>query len=247
MKTVLAVFLFFTFSTATHAQSPDSQTHFAMAGLVSDDTLEIDLLAYSNVSSQPCIATIGFLDSNGLPVGPSWSGTIAFGQTTSLTLSGSEVSLGDNDRAEVLPVVTGGPTCIASAEILQGDTSPQAIVVVPAYYGSRPPAFGSIYVPFNEVTQLTVFAPQSCVATLSFWNEGGTCDSIGETTPCEINAMDVELSAGQSASLETPPTGPLLHPIVAVAKGSCTASIEAFDTTSLESYTYYLPVEANRR
>ncbi len=241
MKPALAVFLLLAFSTATHAQ-----TNFAMAGLAPDDTLEIDLLSYSANSQEPCRATIGFDDVNGQPIGPSWTGWLPSGQATSLSLVVADYPIFfDGYRPQALPVVTNASaTCIASAEIVQlGD--PQSVVVVPSYQGTRAPVFGTVSMAFNalevlDLLQTTLVAgPEGCSATVSF--ESPTVSVCEEY--CEPNGAEVNLSPGQSANVATSGFPGLIHPIVAVSRGSCNASVEVFSGDTLESYTYYMPIQ----
>ena len=59
-----------------------------MIGITRGTTLQLNLVANQ---PGPCTAVLGFQDSNGNPLGATWTGTLAGGESTSLTLNGEDV------------------------------------------------------------------------------------------------------------------------------------------------------------
>lgn len=88
---------------------------FGMFGVTELQTAQLNVVAYS---PDPCIGTLSFVNSNGVPVGNTMNVQLAAGQAASLELAGSTLVTKLGQRAEVQPVVSasnGG--CIASAEV----------------------------------------------------------------------------------------------------------------------------------
>ena len=103
-----------------------SEPVFGMVGVTSFQTARLNLVAFP---PDPCIGTINWGDSNGIPIGPSLTVQLNPGQATHLDLPGGG-ALGN--RAEVRPVVmvTGG-ACIASAEVYNQETKATRAVYYP--------------------------------------------------------------------------------------------------------------------
>jgi hypothetical protein len=88
---------------------------FGMFGVTELQTAQLNVVAYP---TDPCIGTLSFVNSSGVPVGTTMNVQLAPGQAASLQLPGSTLVTKLGQRAEVQPVVSssnGG--CIASAEV----------------------------------------------------------------------------------------------------------------------------------
>jgi hypothetical protein len=123
------------------------QTNFAMMGITNAQTLQLNLVAFP---PSPCIANLGFQDSNGNPIGPSMSAvTLAPGQSTSLSLSGLSLTKVLGQRVEVQPMITPGSTaplsssCVATAEVVE-DLLENTSAFLPAVQYPPSPTFGMI-------------------------------------------------------------------------------------------------------
>jgi hypothetical protein len=92
-----------------------SVPEFGMFGLTALQTARLNVVAYP---SQACVAQLGFVNANGVPVGNTISVQLAPGQAASLDLPGSALVTKLGQRSEVQPVVSapnGG--CVPSAEV----------------------------------------------------------------------------------------------------------------------------------
>jgi hypothetical protein len=88
---------------------------FGMFGVTELQTAQLNVVAYP---TDPCIGTLTFVNSSGVPVGNTMNVQLAPGEAASLELPGSTLVTKLGQRAEVQPVVSasnGG--CIASAEV----------------------------------------------------------------------------------------------------------------------------------
>lgn len=247
---VLTVFFAVALANTARAQA----TNFAMVGLTGNDTLQLNLVAYPPTPSsqpQPCTATLGFQDHNGDPLGPSWAGTLAVGDSASISLSGEFVSIAGEERAEVLPTVSFegdrplSPACIASVEVV--DNAVGTTVVIPGSVAyPREPVFGMLDVALGQSARLNVVAISdvSCRAELSFADNKG--NTIG-------GALEVDSSDGHATSLDLTGSsafpGSLVHPIVTLAKGApaaCIVSVEVYNTSTFETSSYLPPLTRDR-
>jgi len=231
------------------------QTNFAMMGITNAQTLQLNLVAFP---PSPCIANLGFQDSNGNPVGPSMTGvTLAPGQYTSLTLTGLSLTKVVGQRVEVLPMITPGSTaplsssCIATAEVVE-DLLENTTAFLPAVQSWPPgPVFGMIGLTVFETARLNVVAypPNPCIGTLSFANSSG--GPVGKP-------LDVDLAPGQAAFTDLPgselvsmlgqraeiqpmmtlSTGGLVNPVTG---NTCVASTEVYITLTGETAVYFPP------
>jgi hypothetical protein len=94
-----------------YALSPE----FSMLGVTVLQTARLNVVSYP---PDPCIGTVSFVNSKGVPVGNTLNVQLAPGQAASLDLPGSTLVTKLGQRAEVQPVVTapnGG--CVASTEV----------------------------------------------------------------------------------------------------------------------------------
>jgi hypothetical protein len=92
-----------------------SAPEFGMLGVTALQTVRLNVVAFP---PDPCIGTLSFLDSAGVPVADTRNVQLAPGQAAFLDLPGSTLVTKLGQRAEVRPVVTapdGG--CIASTEV----------------------------------------------------------------------------------------------------------------------------------
>jgi hypothetical protein len=87
---------------------------FAPQGLAGGQTMRLHVFS---TDSTPCVATLGFLDINGAPVGPTMPVNLSGGQSAALDLNSSSLNIpaGVQGRIELLPQVTLGTIVSASA------------------------------------------------------------------------------------------------------------------------------------
>lgn len=244
----LAVLLLFTVVELAGAQTGAPQQgaiNFTMIGITKGQTLQLNLVAYP---PQPCIAQLGFQDSNGNVVGPTSSVSLNPGQSASVSVNGNALVKGAGQRAEVLPVVTSESTypstgCIASAEVIDnllGITS----VGIPGSVGYPPqPIYGILGATPLQTVRLNVVAypPVPCVGELSF------ADANGNATG---KILEVNLAPGHATFLDFTPSGGLttrteLRPVVTEAAGgapgACRASVEVYVNGAGVTQAYYPP------
>jgi hypothetical protein len=249
----LTVLIMLALSNVAWAQA----TNFAMIGVTGDSTLQLSLSALPNppFSAEPCTAALGFKDNYGLSMPPTWTGTLAIGQSATLPLNGDYIVNQGEERAEVLPMVTpeaGGrlsPTCFASVELLNNISYTSIVVPGSVEYPTRP-MFGLVNIGLEvgvvQIARLNVVAVsgEACYAQLGFEDANG--NAIGGTE-------NIETSNGLSASFDlyssTLPPGTAVRPVVKIAAGSaltCLASAEVYaaeseTSTTLDTLTYYAP------
>jgi hypothetical protein len=100
---------------------------FAPQALASGQNMRLNVFS---VDSTPCVATLGFLDSNGTPIGPTMPVTLSGGQSASLDLNSASLGIpsGAPGRIELQPQVTLGSAngssvaCPASVEVFDNST-----------------------------------------------------------------------------------------------------------------------------
>jgi hypothetical protein len=140
--------------------------------------LLLNLVAFPPI---PCTAQLAFQESKGNPVGTTWSGTLAPGQSATLAVNGNSLTTALGQRVELLPTLTGpdgAPTaaaCVASAEVVDNVLG-VSMVLVPGAVGWPPdPMFGMLGVAILQTVRLNVvaFPPSPCAGTISFADNNG--------------------------------------------------------------------------
>jgi hypothetical protein len=78
----------------------------------------------------PCVATLGFADSNGAPIGPTLPVNLSGGQSASLILNFDTLGRppGAAGRVEIQPLVTLAPSAAGAAP--KGNACPASVSVV---------------------------------------------------------------------------------------------------------------------
>jgi hypothetical protein len=104
---------------------------FGQLGVTSVQTVRLNVVAFP---PSPCDGTLSFLNSNGLVVGSTLGVQLLAGQAASLDLPGTVVVTQSGQRAEVQPTVavSGGSSCIASAEVFNNTTEIQVAFFPPS-------------------------------------------------------------------------------------------------------------------
>jgi hypothetical protein len=99
---------------------------FAPQGLAGGQTMRLHVFSTASTS---CVATLGFLDINGTPVGPTLPVNLSGGQSAVLDLNSSSLNIpaGAQGRIELLPQVTLGT--VASASTPQPVACPASVQV----------------------------------------------------------------------------------------------------------------------
>lgn len=252
----LTVLIILALSNAAFAQGA---TSFAMVGITRGQTLQINLVAWPPTPifpPTPCMAELGFQDSNGKQLGTTKIVTLNFGQSASLTLNGDTVAKGFGQRVEVQPVVTPEGTfpptpCFASAEVIDNLLGIPTVGVPGTVAWPPNPVFGMLSATAFQTVRLNVVAypPTPCIGELSFADKDG--NPVGAT-------KDVNLSPGEATFLDLPgsalwPPSPIfnllgqraeVHPIITLAVGAptaCIASVEVYLNFTGQTSVYYPP------
>ncbi|MGA3100024.1 MAG: hypothetical protein ABSF25_26525 [Bryobacteraceae bacterium] len=192
----LAVFVVLTHA-ASAQNDPLASTNFPMVGITRGQTLVLNVVAFPPT---PCDAQLGFLNSTGLPVGPSQQVQLPPGQSASVALNGNSLLATFGHRMELLPIVAvagGGTSCVASVEVVDNLLGATA-VLVPGAVGFPPnPAFGMLGLTVLQTVRLNVvaFPPTPCIGQIGFTDKNG--NPIG-------GSMNVQLGAGQATFLDLP-------------------------------------------
>jgi len=229
-------------SAMSAAQSLTNYTNFPMIGLVRGQTLQINLVAFP---PDPCIATLGFQNVDGSPVGTTTNVALQPGQSASLALNGNSLTSVPAQRVEVQPtvVVAAGVAsqCSASAEIYDNVLGLSSVAVPGAAGWPPDPAFGMIGVTELQTVRLNVVAypPDPCVGQLSFVNAQGV--QVG-------NTLNVQLAPGQAVWLDLPGSTLVtklgqraeVQPVVTAPNGGCVASAEVY-INGLGATSVYIP------
>jgi len=110
------------------ASFPDAPV-FAPQGLAAGQSMRITVFAFP---PDPCLATLGFLDNNGAPIGPTRAVNLTGGQSASLTLNFDTLGRprGIAGRIEIQPQVTLTPAAAAAAQVPVGNSCPASVDVV---------------------------------------------------------------------------------------------------------------------
>jgi hypothetical protein len=226
----------------THAASgqtlPGSSSYFPMIGLAWGQTLQVNLVAYP---PDPCVAQMGFLNAEGIAVGPVNSVTLQPGQSASLSINGNAVAAAFGQRAELMPQILINPNspsvCQATAEVVDDLLGTTTALASGASGFPANPVFGLLHVTALETVRLNISAypPDPCNATISFVNGNGAL--IGNSL------KNVQLAGGQSTYLDlkgvTLVSGlgqrGAVRPVVTPSPGSaptanvCAVSAETYD------------------
>ncbi len=231
----LMVFIALATANVAPAQVLPGPTNFPMVGIARGQTLLLNLVAFPPT---PCMATLGFQDSNGNPVGNTQTVSLAAGQSTVLAVNANSLTTAFGQRVELLPIVTGpdgaltAPACVATAEVIN-NVSRVSTVLVPGAVQLVPqpvPDFGMLGVTLLQTVRLNVvaFPPTPCIGQLSFADKNGNL--VG--TP-----LNVQLLPGQATFLDLPGNALVsalgvraaVRPVVTVTEGAaCVASTEVF-------------------
>jgi hypothetical protein len=203
----------------------------------------------------PVEVNIGFVDVNGIAIGPSSTVPLTAGQTAILDLDANMLVQAPGQRVLVRPVVTSVRPPSTAAVL----TPPQVPLNVVTEVFDKATGFGTMLVPATEVPANPVFEFQGlaggqtmqlivtaavptdpCFATLSFQDRNG--NTVGQSMPVNLqpgqstflnlNANTIGLAAGQRIELqpivtETPSTN-----------SSCQAKTEVFDNLTGRTWTY---------
>jgi hypothetical protein len=225
------------------AQSLPSNTNFPMIGVVHGQTLQINVVAFP---PGPCIATLGFQDVNGNPLGTTLNVSLQAGESASLALNGNTLTSVLGKRVEVQPTVAlaagVASQCNASAEVFDNLLGINS-VAVPGAIGFPPdPLFGMIGVTELQTVRVNVvaFPPDPCVGQLSFLNSQGAPAG---------SALEVQLAPGQAASLDLAGSALVtklgqraeVQPVVTAPNGGCFASTEVYLNGLGTTSVYYPP------
>jgi hypothetical protein len=234
-----------------------SAVQFGMIGLGGSQTLRFSIIAFPSEparGSPPCIALLGFANSNGDPVGPTKTVNLGAGQGDFLDYLPNPFG----GRVEVLPVVTivpapggGIPACLASAEIVDR-FSGFSLALAPGIVAWPPtPVFPLQGVAWGQVLRLNIVAwppdpvaPVSCMAQLSFvdksGNAAGPAPKVVNLSQGHADFLDVAGASlvgqfGQPAEL---------RPVVTMLPGAasaCAATAEVYDPFTGRTWALWPP------
>jgi hypothetical protein len=188
-----------------------------------------------------CQAELGFVNSNGSPVGPSLRVNLASGQTESLTLDSDIFGLTVGQRMEVRSVVTplaGLPSrCEAIAEVVDNQTGLTSIVVPVTAFPPTPIHLPPMEVATGQTLRLNAVADGSTLCSAQFSFVDSTGKPVGPTSI-------VNLFPGQAGFLDIRGTAtyqllrPVVTPVPGPAPSPCGASAELFDQASGRTLAY---------
>ncbi len=232
-KTLFATLTLMSLSSLAQAQGTPLFPTLGVTGL---QTMRLNVVA---VPPSPCVAILGFSDSNGAPVGGTLSVNLNTGQSASLDIAGNTLVRGLGQRVQVRPTITpnereggGADTCAATTEVFDTLTGVDRVLVngLPAVQVPPSPAFGMLGLGLFQTARLNVVAtpPNPCVGTLSFADAAG--NPVGSFTR-------VGLAAGQAGSLDLNGNGLVrglgqrveVRPVFTPEGGSCQVSAEVFE------------------
>jgi len=233
------------------------KVEFGMIGITHADVLRLNIVA---IPPNPCVADLGFFDSNGRSIGPSADVALPPGHATFLDLPGTVVvpsgpNAGPNARVEVRPSVVPTPAasfagCVATVEVFNPRTGTTLIITNPAGVsfggggGAGKVKFGEIGFTRGQVLRLNIVAkpPNPCHATLGFADSN---DSVIGPMP-----ETVALEPGHATFLDLPgtvvvPLGPHnrveVRPVVEIIGGECVTSAEVYRRTTKETQVFLNP------
>jgi len=228
---------------------PANATNFPMIGITRSQTLQINLVAYP---TDPCLAQLGFQNSNGNPMGTTISVSLQPGQSASLAINGNTLANSFGQRVEVLPTVVPSPNsapgCLASAEVFDNVLGITSVLVPGAVGYPLNPELGMLGVTLLQTVRLNVvaFPTDPCVGQISFLNSNG--ELIGNSL------MNVNLSPGQATFLDLPgntvvtklgqraEVQPLVTPSPSSGPNVCVASAEIY-YNGLGTTSAYFPTD----
>lgn len=221
---------------------------FGMIGLAAGQTLRLNVVAYP---ANPCFATIGFLNANGVlpPNAALKQVSLGPGQADLVDLTAASVGMQAGQRREYRPIVTLLPVndsasqCAASVEILDTATGFSQGVFPPDPVAlDLSPQFGMVGIGLGQVLRLNLVAwpPDPCFATIGFLDVNGqvlqpgfknVSLNPGQANFVEVTAGSLGIQLGQRIELQ---------PVVTVTPGpngssACKASAEVFDVLTLRT------------
>lgn len=236
---------------------PSGTTHFPMIGITAGQTLQINLVAYP---PDPCIAELGFLNSNGALVGRVSNVTLQAGQSASLAIEGSSLVSTVGQRVELRPQVLVNPNsvsgCQATAEVFGDLTGATTVLAVGAEGFPPSPAFGLAHLTVFQTARLNIaaFPPDPCNATLSFVDANGSLvgNSIknvqlaaGQAAFLDLRGLTLVSALGQRASVRPVVTLNPAAPGTAVTENVCAVSAEIYDNVDGATDVFYPPDPCN--
>ena len=207
----------------------------------------------------PVEAILGFLDVNGLPIGPSLPVSLLPGQSASLDLNPSTLPAPSQATGpiEIQPVVSPPPNSAgfngeirSSAEVFDNQLGFGTLFVPGAESLPAAPVFAPQGLAGGQTMRLHVFSTAStpCVATLGFLDNNGA--PIGPTMPVnlsggqsaslDLNSNALNMPAGAQGRIELLPQVTLGTVVGASAPQpvACPASVQVFDNQSSRTWTY---------
>ncbi len=230
---------------------------FGMVGVAAGQVMRLNVVAYP---PSPCMATIGFRNSNGQQPQPEPDKTVSLspGQSDFIDLPASALGIPFGARREFQPVVVlqpqpdpGAPNaCGASVEVFDAFTG-LSLVATPQPEPGLPnvaPQFGMAGIALGQVLRLNVvaFPPDPCSAVIGFLGANGQPQpepdktvylNPGEAAFVDLSAGALGLAFGQRAELQ---------PVVTLQPGAngssaCQATAEVWDRFSGRTWTLMQP------
>jgi hypothetical protein len=233
---------------------PTGSTYFPMIGITGGQTLQINLIAYP---PDPCIAQVGFLNSNGDLVGQASNVTLQPGQSASLTIGGNLLTSTFGQRVELMPQVVVNPNspsvCQATAEVFGDLIGATTVLAVGAQGYSPSPAFGLSHLTLFQTARLNIaaFPPDPCSATISFVDGNGSLigNSLknvqlasGQAAFLDLRGLALLSGLGQRASVRPVVTLNSAVPGAAATANVCAVSAEIYDNFDGATNIFYPPV-----
>jgi hypothetical protein len=236
---------------------PNAATYFPMMGITVGQRLQINLVAYP---PDPCIAQMGFLNSNGALVGQVSNVSLQPGQSASLTIEGSSLVNAIGQRVELMPQILVNPNsasaCQATAEVF-GDLLGETTVLAVGSQGYSPnPEFGLAHLTIFQTARLNIsaFPPDPCNATISFVDGNGSLvgNSLkgvqlasGQAAFLDLRGLTLVSGLGQRASVRPVVTLSPAVPGTAVTPNVCSVSAEIYDNFDGATDVFYPPGPCN--
>jgi hypothetical protein len=230
------------------AQVPPVNPQFGMTGLAAGQTLRLNVVAFP---PNPCVATIGFLNRDGVAPAsnPSKTVSLAPGQSDFVDLTADALGILAGGRREFQPVVSVAQSsdpsvpnmCGASVEVFTSATgATQVATSAPeTAVANVAPQFGMVAIALGQTLRLNVVAwpPDPCVAVIGFLTATGAPSPIQNKVvsldPNHADFIDLHadmlgLQAGERAELQ--PVVTLLPS--ASGLSACQADVEVFATAT---------------
>ena len=208
----------------------------------------------------PVEVNLGFVDINGVSIGPALTQTLTQGQTATLDLSADALQL--TGRTLVRPVVTlvnpnGLPTTASGApasvfipevsEVFDAATGFGRELIPGDTEFAANPTFAFQGLALGETMQIIVsgFPNTGCSATLGFadinGNPVGPTKQVnlqpGQADSLEVHAITLGIAPGQRMELQ-PVVSPFVSAAAASSGSACQATTEVFDTLTGRTWTY---------